>query len=65
MSAGEVDPAFVYTDSTGAIWGYDQYYGGTYGCNEQYCIPGLQDGKMMACFSDNALESICTTRSPL
>jgi hypothetical protein len=29
VSAGETDPAFVYTDASGAIWGYDQYYSGT------------------------------------
>jgi hypothetical protein len=29
MSAGETDPTFSYTDSKGAIWGYDRYYGGT------------------------------------
>jgi glucose/arabinose dehydrogenase len=29
MSSGEIDPAFTFTDSKGAIWGYDRYNGGT------------------------------------
>jgi Malectin domain len=29
MSVGETDPGFSFTDASGAVWGYDRYYGST------------------------------------